>query len=203
MRRIALGAGALAAGMTLGLAPAVPFARAACAPRRHAAAQRHVDGATRAPLIVGDSVLLGAVAQVAAEGYEVDTRACRQIDEGLGIVAARRRAGTLPHLVVLALGTNGSLGTYDVRKAMRIVGPGRVLGLVTPREPDHDTAAHAIRVVAKQFPDRIRLLDWVRYSDAHHSWFAPDGIHLGPGGAVGLARLLRGALAFAVAPPCP
>ncbi len=180
-------------------------ASAACGPKRHAAATKRVVGATRAPLIVGDSVLLGAVRQVAAEGYEVDTRGCRQIDEGLGVLAARRRDGSLPHLVVLALGTNGSLGTFDVRKAMRIIGPGRVLGLVTPREPPDttDSGAHAIRVVGKQFPQRVRVLDWVRFSSGHHGWFAGDGIHLGPSGAAGLARLLRAALPLAVAPLCP
>ncbi len=192
----------VAAALALGLG-CVPTASAACGPKRHAKAAKRVVGATRAPLIVGDSVLLGAVRQVAAEGYEVDTRACRQIDEGLGLIAARRRDGTLPHLVVLALGTNGSLGTFDVRKAMQIVGPGRVLGLVTPREPDFDSGAHAIRVVGKQFPRRLRVLDWVRFSKGHHNWFAGDGIHLGPSGAAGMARLLRAALPLAIAPLCP
>lgn len=192
----------LAASLAIGLGSA-GTATAACGPKRHANPAKRVVGATRAPLIVGDSVLLGAVKQVAAEGYEVDTRACRQIDEGLSLIAARKRAGTLPHLVVLALGTNGSLGTFDVRKAMQIVGPGRVLGLVTPREPDFDSGAHAIRVVGKQFPSRVRVLDWVHFSEGHHSWFAPDKIHLGPSGAEGLARLLRAALPLAIAPLCP
>lgn len=201
--RIATAVGLAAIGApALALALAAT-ASAACGSTVHARPGTRVVGATRAPLVVGDSVLLGAVREVAAEGFEVDTRGCRQIDEGLGVIAARRRAGTLPHLVVLALGTNGSLGTFDVRKAMRIVGPGRVLGLVTPREPDYDSGAHAIRVVAKQFPARLRVLDWVRFSDGHPGWFAPDGIHLGPEGAAGLARLLRGALAFAIAPLCP
>jgi hypothetical protein len=192
----------IAATLAAGLGLAGP-ASAACGPKRHAKAAKRVVGATRPPLIVGDSVLLGAVKQVAAEGYEVDTRACRQIDEGLGLIAARRRDGTLPHLVVLALGTNGSLGTFDVRKAMEIVGPGRVLGLVTPREPDFDSGAHAIRVIGKQFPQRVRVLDWVHFSEGHHSWFAGDGIHLGPSGAAGMARLLRAALPLAIAPLCP
>ena len=192
----------VAAALALAIAYA-PAASAACGPKRHAKAAKRVVGATRAPLIVGDSVLLGAVKQVAAEGYEVDTRACRQIDEGLGLIAARRRDGTLPHLVVLALGTNGSLGTFDVRKAMQIVGPGRVLGLVTPREPDFDSGAHAIRVIGKQFPRRVRVLDWVHFSEGHHSWFAGDGIHLGPSVAAGMARLLRAALPLAIALLCP
>lgn len=35
------------------------------------------------------------------------------------------------------------------------------------------------------------MLDWVAYSAGHPGWFAADGIHLGPGGAAGFARLLR------------
>ena len=33
-------------------------------------------------------------------------------------------------------------------------------------------------------------LDWVGFSRGHGGWFADDGLHLGRGGAAGLARLL-------------
>src|SRR5438067_276146 len=58
------------------------------------------------PLMIGDSVLLGAVSQVAHLGFEINTRGCRQWDEGAHIVFQRKRNGTLPHLVGMFLGAD-------------------------------------------------------------------------------------------------
>jgi len=173
-------------------------AAAAAAPAQACDASRHAGAAHgghsgRAPLIVGDSVLLGAVPQVARAGFEVDAKGCRRIDQGLALLRQRRRAGTLPSFVVLALGTNASVTTTDVRRALAIVGPDRVLGLVTPRETGGVSGADArtVRAAGRRWPGRVRVIDWVAYSAGHASWFAGDGIHLGPGGASGMARLLR------------
>ena len=176
----------------------------ACGNAKHAPATKRGAGG-RAPLVIGDSVLLGAVSQVAAAGFEVDTRGCRQMREGLRIIASRRRAKTLPHFVVLALGANGSIATPQIRAAMKLVGRDRILGLVTPRElgGGQSSDARAIRAVGRRYPDRVRVLDWVRFSAGHGGWFAGDGLHLGPGGAKGFARLLRRAVALAIAPLCP
>lgn len=190
---------AFATALSLGTATAQ-----ACGAAKHAAAtKRGADG--RAPLVIGDSVLLGAVPQAAAAGFEVNTRGCRQMSEGLGILAARRRARTLPHFVVIALGANGSISAGQIREAMKIVGPDRVLGLVTPRELGGGQSSDAsnIRAAGRRFPGRVVVLDWVRFSAGRGGWFAGDGLHLGPGGARGLARLLRTGLPFAVAPLCP
>jgi hypothetical protein len=180
------------AGLALSLTLGAGAAHAGCGGVKHAAAAKR-GGGTRAPLVIGDSVLLGAVRQVAAAGFEVDTRGCRQVGEGLKVIAARRRAHTLPPVVVLALGTNGSIRMRDIRAALRIVGSERVLGLVTPRELGGGSGADArvVRAAGRRFAGRVLVLDWVRFSRGHGGWFAGDGIHLGPGGAAGLARLLR------------
>jgi len=164
----------------------------ACGDVKHAAASKRSGGA-RAPLVIGDSVLLGAVRQVAAAGLEVDTRGCRQMGEGLKLIAKRRRAHTLPGVVVLALGTNGSIRLRDIRAALRSIGRERVLGLVTPRELGGGSGADArvIRAAGRRFGRRVLVLDWVRFSRGHGGWFAGDGIHLGAAGAAGMARLLR------------
>jgi hypothetical protein len=195
---------ALALAAMLLLCGAGTEAAAACGGVNHAPpVKRGGDG--RAPLVVGDSVLLGAVRQVAAAGFEVDTRGCRQRREGLHVISARKRAKTLPRLVVIALGTNGSIQMSDIRAAMSIVGRDRVLGLVTPRELGGGSGSDArvVRAAGRRYPDRVRVLDWVRDSAGRRGWFAGDGIHLGSSGAAGLARLLRGALPFATAPLCP
>ena len=64
----------------------------------------------------------------------MDARICRQMGEGLDLLAARDRAGTLPDMVVVALGTNGSVTTRTSGARCGSLGRGRLLGLVTPRE---------------------------------------------------------------------
>ncbi len=198
-RATGLSAAIAALTLVLGAAPA----QAACGGvKRASPPQRTAD--TRPPLVIGDSVLLGAVRQVAGAGFEVNTRGCRQISEGLRLMRARRRAGTLPRLVVVALGTNWVIRASDIGAALRIAGPGRVLALVTPREEGGGGGSDAstIRAAGRRHPGRIRVLDWVRYSRGRSGWFAGDGIHLGRGGAAGFARLLRTVRRLTVDAPC-
>ena len=142
----------------------------------------------RAPLAIGDSVLLGALNQVSGAGFEIDTRGCRQMSEGLRVLRRRKRAGTLPRFVAVSLGANLDIGRGEIRSALRILGRKRVLGMVTPREDAHD--ARVIRAARRRHGKRMIVLDWGAYSRGRSGWFSGDGLHLGPGGAAGLARLL-------------
>lgn len=155
----------------------------------------------RAPLIVGDSVLLGAMGAVAAEGFEVNAHGCRGWGEGIAYLRARRHARTLPHLVVLQLGTNWSITAHGIREAVSITGRRRVLAIMTPREVGGfgGSDARKVRAAAKRYPDQVLVLDWVRYTRTKAGWFAPDGIHLTWSGIDGFARFLRRAAPYAAA----
>jgi hypothetical protein len=146
----------------------------------------------RAPLAIGDSVLLGAAPAVAGRGYHVDVRGCRQVSEGLDLLRARASAGTLPRFVVLVLGTNGALTRGDVGAALRILGPDRLLGLVTPRELGGGSGSDAatLRAVARERPRRTLLLDWVVFAGARGGLTYGDGIHLTPAGHHAMAELM-------------
>jgi hypothetical protein len=150
----------------------------------------------RPPLVIGDSVLLGAVPEVAHAGYEVNTRGCRQMKEGLRVLASKRRTGRLPSFVVLMLGANWKIAPSEIRTALRIIGLGRLLGLVTPRKDAGDS--RVIQAAGRRYPHRVVVLDWGAATARHPGWFAPDGNHLGPGGAHALARFLRRALRYAI-----
>jgi hypothetical protein len=180
------------------LALAAPAARADCGGVQTARPTKRL-GDFRAPLAIGDSVLLGAIPEVARQGFEINTHGCRQWPEGQAVVRARERAGTLPHEVVMFLGADWTVSSAQIRSTLRLIGPSRVLVLVTPRELGGGGSSDAehMREAGRRHPTRVLVLDWVRYTRGRPGWFAPDGIHLGPGGARGLARFLRRAVPYA------
>jgi hypothetical protein len=155
------------------------------------------------PLAVGDSIMLGAFDSLRARGFEVDVRGCRQMSEGLTVL--RARSGSLPRFVVVGLGTNWTVTLDQVRQALRIVGRERVLGLVTPREVGgvQSSDQAVMREAGKRWPNRVRVIDWVRSSVGHSDWFYSDGLHLTPKGARAMGRLIRAALTAAPAPADP
>lgn len=158
----------------------------------------------RPPLAIGDSTMLLAAYNLAAVGFEVDAQGCRQYDEALQILARRRAAGTLPHMVLIALGADGSVTHQDIGRALGFLCCTRLLVLVTNRElgggsgPDAETD----RQEARRHPVRIALLDWVAYSAGHGGdWFQPDGLHLTDVGARAFTRLLSRAMRWAYPRP--
>jgi hypothetical protein len=192
MRRIALGLGVI-------LAVALASDAQACDAGRHVQAARSGSAVGRAPLVVGDSTMIFAAPVLGRLGLEADARGCRGFADGVRLLAARRHARTLPHVAVLALGANGSADAGRISQALRVVGSRRILGLVTPRRTPRATAA--MRAAAARHPDRVLLIDWVRYSAPHEGWFGEDGLHVGQPGADAYARLIRRRVAPFAFPP--
>lgn len=148
------------------------------------------------PLAIGDSVLADAVPQLVRYGFEADGMVCRQMSQGLELL--RARGGRLPHLVVLALGANGEVADRQINEALALLGPERVLVLVTPRGGVLPSTPGVIRAAAAAKPTRIVLLDWDRLAGEHRDWLAPDGVHLGgSAGVEGFAAMIAGALRYA------
>jgi hypothetical protein len=156
-------------------------------------------GHERPPLAIGDSTMLLALPALAREGFEVNAHGCRQYEEALALLARRARARTLPHLVVVALGADGSVTGEDARRTLGVLGPDRVLVLVTPRELGGGSGAdaQAVRRAAFSHRDRVGVLDWVAHAAGHGDWFQPDGLHLTDSGASAFAAFLGRALPLA------
>jgi hypothetical protein len=155
-----------------------------------------------APLAIGDSTMLFALPALASEGFEVNAHGCRQFDEALTLMRGLSAEHLLPHLVVIALGADGSVTASDIRQTIQILGPRRVLFLVTPRELGGGSGSDAtvVRNEGRWRRPQVHVLDWVSYSQGHGSWFQPDGLHLTFSGADAFSRLLARARKFQVAP---
>lgn len=153
------------------------------------------------PLVIGDSVLYEVVPLLTRLGFQADAMVCRQVSQGLALLA--QRGSSLPHLVIFELGTNGLLTEADIDAALRLLGPHRLLGLITPHNgvvpSDDATIMHAQRLHSAQ----ILVLDWNHLAGDHPDWFAGDGIHLaGAAGIDAFAQMVATLLPFAPQPPC-
>jgi hypothetical protein len=174
------------------LALVAPAAHAACGGVEQEKPRKDVN-LGRAPIAIGDSPMLLALVPLAQEGYRSNARGCRQWPEGLALIRKLRSEDHLPKLVVVALGSNGSVTKGNIRDALDLIGKKRTLGLVTPRETGGGSSSDAdvVRSEAKKHKNRTVLLDWVKYSAGHSSWFQPDGLHLTFEGAEAFADLFK------------
>jgi hypothetical protein len=150
--------------------------------------------ATRPSLILGDSTMIFAAPWLGRHGIDADARECRQFSEGASTLAAAAHAHTLPTLSILALGANAPVSTRMIGGVLRSIGRRHLLGLVTPRRSQVTEAS--MRAAARRHPARVLLIDWVRFSAGHESWFAGDGLHVTP--AAG--RIYANFIARAAAP---
>ena len=174
----------MVSGLAAAAALAVPSAAAACGASQHHGPVANARPGP-APLAVGDSVMLGAVPELRRAGFEVNARGCRQMSDGVELLASRRRS--LPDKVVVALGYNWTITIEEIRRALIILGPRRVLGMVTPRG-EYSSARAAIHAAGRRWPARVKVLRWAgRSRGKPWTW---DGLHLTPAGARGFARLL-------------
>jgi len=155
------------------------------------------------PLAIGDSTMLLALDQLAAEGFDANAHGCRQYPEALALVAQRKAQGRLPHMVLIALGGDGSVTHADIGETIGLLCCTRLLVIVTNRELGGGSGQDAVteREEAAKHPGRIKLLDWVAYARGHGGdWFQPDGLHLTDLGAQVFSRFLDQAMRWAYPP---
>jgi hypothetical protein len=125
-------------------------------------------------------------------GVRVDGLVSRQFETGIGIVQADRAAGTLGRVLVVELGTNGSVTSSDFDAMMQAAsGVARVVfvNINVPRPweaPDNAVLAAGVA----RYPGVAVLADWNTLSSGHPEWFTPDQVHLEPAGAAALATLI-------------
>ena len=143
---------------------------------------------------VGDSIMLDIQPELAADvpGVSVDGLVSRQFPAGIGVVQADRAAGTLGDILVVELGTNGTVTSADFDAMMQAAsGVKRVIfvNVDVPRSweaPDNAVLAAGVA----RYPGVAVLADWYTLSSPHPEWFTPDQVHLQPAGAAALASLI-------------
>jgi hypothetical protein len=208
MRRTLIFAGAPVAAVLAALVMATAGGAVVYPPQcgtDHVVSPPHHPRGQRPPLAIGDSTMLLAAYSLADAGFQVDAQGCRQYGEALQILSRRRAAGTLPHMVVIALGADGAVTHREIGRALGLLCCTHLLVLVTNRELGGGSGSDAqtSREEVARHRNRSKLLDWVRYSAGHGDWFQPDGLHLTTAGAAAFTRFLAQAMAWAYPPRKP
>lgn len=140
------------------------------------------------PIAIGDSTMLLPIPDLTRVGFDVNAKGCRGFKQSVWVARDLRNRGILPDLILINAYGNGGVDRDLIKFALKVIGPKRELVLVTaydadtghPPAPDTDVLVQA----ARDHPDQIKLLDWVRYSLPHHkvdpapgAWFLPDLFH--------------------------
>ncbi len=135
---------------------------------------------------IGDSVMLAAVPelQAALPGIQIDAVVSRQMSTAPGILQGLEDAGALRPVVVVALGTNGSISRDTLEEVRRVLGPERELVVVTAQAPRGwiPTVNERLASFAWQYRN-VELADWYTAVQPHLGELARDQVHFGPVGA--------------------
>ena len=99
-------------------------------------------------------------------GFDVNAKGCRGFKQSVWVARDLRNRGKLPKLILINAYGNGGVNDDLIKFALKVIGPKRTLVLVTaydadtghPPAPDTDVIVKA----AKDHPDQIKLLDWVK-----------------------------------------
>ncbi|HJX06992.1 MAG TPA: hypothetical protein VJ736_02875 [Actinomycetota bacterium] len=143
---------------------------------------------------IGDSVMLGAKAQLQAHSFVVDAVKSRQFYSAVSIVKRKKRHGLLRQKIVIHLGTNGVLiQPGDCDKIARLAGSSRRVYLVTVTGPTRYPKIMKVqntrmRACAARHGN-THLIDWYKHSRGHGNWFY-DKMHLTPKGRKAYASFL-------------
>ncbi|MDX2026013.1 acyltransferase family protein [Microcella sp.] len=148
-------------------------------------------------IAIGDSVMLAAAPQLQARfpGIAIDAAVSRQMRQAPEILRALARKGQLRPIMIIGLGTNGSIDVATLHELRGILGPDRQLILVSAQAPrgwiaDVNASLHAF---ADDYRDVV-IADWRTAIAPELDVLARDQIH--PGSAGG--RIYAGAVAAAL-----
>ena len=177
--------------------PAVlPTPATSPAPNDAASAPTAVAPAGERVQVVGDSVTVGAAAMLAEAmpGIRIDAEVGKQFATGVEQVEALSAAGELRGYLVVALGTNGSVGADNLERLIAAAGD-RPIVLVTPYGDRSwiPGAVDDLRAAASRHPNVV-LADWSAAVAVDPSVLGPDGIHPHASGVQLFVSLVEDAL---------
>src|SRR6266567_670624 len=165
--------------------------------RKHPAAARHRRIRGASVTAIGDSVMLASAAELhaALPGIYIDALVSRQMSAGLQVIKDLASTGRLRRIVVVGLGTNGTVAGAQIRQLLAIIGQHRRLVLVNtfvPR-PWQDEVNCTLEAAARHHPNVV-VANWLAAIEQRTSLLWDDGVHPRPPGGRLYARVIQTAI---------
>ncbi len=146
---------------------------------------------------VGDSVMVASTPalQQALPGIYIDAMVGRQFSTGLQVIASLKAQGLLRPIVVVGLGTNGTVTSAEISQLFAEIGPDRKLVLVnTFEDRPWEQEVNSTLAAAASYHPGVVLANWYTTIEHRTNLLWPDGIHPQPSGTIVYARMLKAAL---------
>ncbi len=182
-------------------APATPAPGQAPAPASDAtpdpggSAPRKVPG--RQVTAIGDSVMLASAEALhaALPGIYIDAQVSRQMSAGLAEIQSLAADGSLRRVVIVGLGTNGTITSGQIRDLLAEIGPHRKLVLINTYEarPWEHQVNDVLAAAARRYPNVV-LANWQAAIRHRTGLLWGDGVHPRPRGARLYARVVVAAV---------
>jgi peptidoglycan/LPS O-acetylase OafA/YrhL len=155
--------------------------------------EAQVELAAPGPLMIGDSVMLGAQPglALAIEDVRVDAEVSRQMRQVSDVVERMRAEAPLGDVAVVHLGTNGVFSPYHfdaVMFALEEVDRVYFVNAKVPRRWE-DSVNESLKTSIELWPN-AHLIDWNAAATDHPEYFGEDGVHLTGAGIEAYARLI-------------
>jgi len=136
---------------------------------------------------IGDSVMLASAAALQSKfpGIAIDASVSRSMFSGPELVQGQVDVGTLRPIVVIGLGTNGSITRAVLDQLLVAVGPSRQLVVLTVQAPRSWIPPNnaIIRAFAADNSRNVTISDWEAAIAPRIRVLATDRVHPGPTGA--------------------
>ncbi|WP_426516228.1 acyltransferase family protein [Diaminobutyricibacter sp. McL0618] len=149
-------------------------------------------------MAIGDSVMLASAPslQEAFPGIRIDAVVSRQMRAAPGILQAAKSAGTLRKVVLVGLGTNGSISQSTLDEMQQIAGPDHQFVFVTVQAPRGwtDGVNADLDAYAGAHQKTVALAEWKSAITPHLDLLAEDHIHPGSRGGKIYAAVVSDAL---------
>jgi lysophospholipase L1-like esterase len=146
---------------------------------------------------IGDSVMLASAAQLhtVLPGIYIDAHVSRQMSAGLMEIQRLTADGLLRQVVIVGLGTNGTVTRGQIRQLLAEIGPRRRLILVNTYEarPWEHEVNSVIAAAARNYPNVV-LANWLATITHRTNLLWGDGVHPRPPGARLYAKVVAAAV---------
>ncbi len=155
-------------------------------PTPHGAPDPHPVATGDQIMAIGDSVMLASAPslQEAFPGIRIDAVVSRQMRAAPAIVQAAKDSGSLRRVVLIGLGTNGSIAESTLDQLQQIAGPDHQFVFVTVQAPRGwtDGVNADLDAFAGAHQKTVALAEWKSAITPHLDLLAEDHIHPGDRG---------------------